>query len=392
MSLPAILLVAWLAAMFLLVLFPIAVGTAKVLWGRRSRRSQSACSPACNVDIVIPLRGVVPNQEAILASFLEQGHPAFRVSFIVESESDPANIILDKLCSRYGHARKLVAGLSSACAQKNHSLIAGVLALRPETYIIVFCDSTNVVRRDWLSRFTAPVATGKADVVTTFRSFKPEPESVAGVAQAIYASFVFLLITLQPKPWGGATAIRRTTFDRLNVIDAWSRTVVDDLVLGNILERAGIVVSVDPGSVLISPVTRQTVSGFLSYLDRQIMFPKFTNPGIWLGGLFATFNVAAAAAVAAVLAVASVFGLVSAWVGAAGLAFVGGLPLMSLAMRRVSAKSVSIGKWLLALYPCIFFVAFIFLRSIVRKYIIWHGRAYRPGPGGVVLETTFQLD
>ncbi|MCA1961298.1 MAG: glycosyltransferase [Desulfomonile sp.] len=392
MSLPAIVLVAWLAATFLLVLFTIAIGTVKVLWGRLARRSSTASTPTCKVEIVIPLRGVVPNQETILASFLEQDHPMCRVSFVVESESDPANTIVDRLCSRYDHARKLVSGLSSACAQKNHSLIAGVVALRPDTDIIVFCDSTNVVRGDWLSRFIAPIEAGEADVVTTFRSFKPEPESIAGVAQAIYASFLLLLITLQPKPWGGATAIRRATFDRLGVIDVWSRTVVDDLVLGNILESAGIAVCVDPDSVLISPVARQTVSGFLSYLDRQILFPKFTNPGIWLGGLIAHLNVTAAAVIASAAIVASVFRLASVWVGAAGLAYIVGLPLMSLAMRRVSATSVSVGKWLLALYPCIFLVAFIFLRSIVSKYIIWHGRAYRPGPGGVVQETTFQLD
>jgi hypothetical protein len=314
------------------------------------------------------------------------------VSFIVESETDPANVIVDRLCGRYARARKLVAGLSRGCAQKNHNLIAGVRSLRPETDIMVFCDSTNMVRRDWLVRFTQPIEAEQEDVVTTFRSFKPVPESIAGVAQAIYASWLLFLITLQPKPWGGATAIRRKTFEELDVLEIWSRTVVDDLVLGNILERAGIAVMVDTGLVLTSPVNRQTISGFLNYLDRQILFPKFTNPGIWFAALLGHLNVTAAAAAAALAAVLSVAGLVSTVAGLAGVGFLVGLALIALAMRRVSMASISVGKWLLALYPCIFLAAFIFLRSIARNYIMWHGRTYRPGPGGVVLETTFQAD
>lgn len=392
MSTPHLVLVAWLAATALLVLLPVGMGTARMLWQRRPRDNGSTRTPVCTVEILVPVRGVVPHQEEILESFLQQDYPTYGVSFIVESESDPANVTVNKLCSRHMRAGKLVAGLSHKCAQKNHNLIAGLRVLRPETDIIVFCDSTNVVRPDWLRRFTAPIEAGDTDVVTTFRSFRPEPESIAGVSQAIYASFLLLLITLQPKPWGGATAIRRETFEKLNVIEAWSRTVVDDLVLGNILERAGVAVTMDPDSVLTSPVTRQTVGGFLSYLDRQILFPKFTNPQLWLGTLLAHINVTAAAVISAMMAIMSIFGLVGASMGLAGLAFLGGLALISLVIRHVSGTTISTGRWLLALYPCIFLAAFIFVRSIMRNYIMWHGRTYRPGPGGVVLEITVQAD
>lgn len=384
-------LVAWLTATLVIVLLPIVVATARI-YVRRSRDGGSTHAPASPVEVLVPLRGVVPNQEAILESFLRQDHPSYCVSFIVESETDPANVIVDRLCGRYARTRKLVAGLSQGCAQKNHNLIAGVRSLRPQTDIIVFCDSTNMVRGDWLVRFTQPIEAGQADVVTTFRSFKPVPESIAGVAQAIYASWLLCLITLQPKPWGGATAIRRKTLEKLGVLETWSRTVVDDLVLGNILEAAGIAVRVDTGLVLTSPVNRQTIRGFLDYLDRQILFPKYTNPGIWFAALLGHLNLTAASAVAGIAVVLSVAGLVGTAAGLAGMGFLVGLSIISLAMRRISVVSISVGRWLLALYPCIFLAAFIFLRSIARNYIIWHGRTYWPGPGGVVLETTNLAD
>ena len=127
----------------------------------------------------------------------------------------------------------MFSGIAALCAQKNHNLLAGLRSLKPDTEILVFCDSTNMADPGWLGRFTKPLRNGDCQVVTTFRAFRPDPETLGGVCQAIYASFIRLLAAIKPTPWGGATAIRRETFERLNVAEAWSRTVVDDLILGN---------------------------------------------------------------------------------------------------------------------------------------------------------------
>jgi ceramide glucosyltransferase len=341
------------------------------------------------VDVLIPLKGLFPDQEFILSHLLEQKYADYRVIFILESERDPACEIVDQLLQKYPHARKVIAGVSVSNAQKNHSLLAGLRGVRPEAKILVFCDSTNVAPSHWLERFTAAVRNGEAEAVTTFRSFKPEPETLGAVCQAIYAAFVLLLAVSMPKPWGGATAIRRETFERLNVADDWAKTVVDDLVLGNVLERGRVGVRMETGCLLVSPLRNQTVRGFLSYLDRQILFPKFTNPGIWLTMLVVYLNLTLAFLVSVGVAGLSVAGWLGALPGLFACGFLVALFVVAVILRSVNPFGISLRKWLLYFVPAMFFHAFVVVRSIFRNYIDWHGRRYWPGKGGVIVSTGF---
>ncbi|MDQ7782151.1 MAG: glycosyltransferase [Desulfomonilaceae bacterium] len=382
-----------LAVWFLLTVIPLVtvlvVGLTRIRAARRHRVTDEGPVPVSQVEILVPLKGRMPEQEKILTSLLEQRYPRYDVVFVLESEDDPGNVMVDELCSRYSHARKVISGVADVCAQKNHGLVAGVGNLRPETEILVFCDSTNAAAPDWLEYFTAPLRSGEAQAVSTFRAFDPRPETLAGVCQAIYASFILVLLMIKPKPWGGATGIRRAVFEALNVAEAWSRTVVDDLVLGNILDRARIDVHMRPRHLLRSPLRNQTVEGFLSYLDRQILFPKFTNPGIWFVTLTVILSLTLASYLSLAVTILFLFGYgepYGAWICLGFLAVLGSALLV---LRRVSPFPVSVAKWVSAFFPLLALASFVYLRSIVVNHIDWHGRRYRPGKGGVVLCTTY---
>jgi ceramide glucosyltransferase len=387
MSVPTGVLTIWLAFTAILFLLPLLLGILTLRSAAVQTSGERRVAPPVPLELLVPLKEVSSGQEQTLLSLLNQSHPTYRVLFILESEGDPANRMVDELCQRYSHAQKIISGLSTGCAQKNHNLIAGIQSLRPETEIIVFCDSSNLAPPDWLLRFTEPLETGVSEVVSTFRAFEPKPETLGGVSQAIYGSFVLLLDVLRPKPWGGATAIRRETFEKLNVTAAWARTVVDDLILGNVLEGRRISILLDARNLLKSPLRNQSVAGFLSYLDRQILFPKFTNPGIWAVTLAAHMTVTLAVLVSVIIGlVLFPLGLAGPAIGWASYAYLASLLLTALLLRILSPFPVSLAKWLISFLPCIFLIAFIFLRSVFRNYIVWHGRKYRTGFEGVVLE------
>jgi hypothetical protein len=229
---------------------------------------------------------------------------------------------------------------------------------------------------DWLNRITAPIRTGAVEAVTTFRAFDPRPETIWGVSQAIYAAFLLLLIVDKPKPWGGATAIARDTFNRLEVIEEWSRNVIDDLTLGNILDRAGIKILMDPQCVLRSPLPSQTLRGFAHYMDRQILFPKWTNPIIWAMTVLFYLDLALVILVTTIIVVMFPFGLVGPFLGVLSVAML---------LRSVNPFHIPVGSWLASFLPFIFVTGFVFLRSVFRNHIDWHGKKYWPGKGGVVL-------
>jgi ceramide glucosyltransferase len=351
----------------------------------RHRSYDEASVTRIPVEILVPVKGSLPYHKPVLRSLLEQRYEPYAVTFIVESADDPANRVVDELCAQYPIGRKLVSGLANCCAQKNHNLVEASKSLRPEAEILVFCDSTNLAEPDWLLGFTAPLRAGEAQVVTTFRAFDPRPETIAGMCQAVYAACIVVLNSIKSSPWGGATGIRRKTFETLKVADVWSRTVVDDLVLGNILREARVEVRFDPRSLLTSPLEHQTFRGLLSYLDRQILFPKFTNPGIWVSSLVCSVILTVGLTLA--LSVAALYppgytGALPTWVS---IACLGLIALAGMALRSLSPIRLSASRWLFSIVPLLIVGCFVFLRSIFVNRIDWHGTKYYPGSSGVVL-------
>ncbi len=386
MSFNLTIMLGWFAMSVLPVVLVMTVGLARV----RLRKLPAGLRPEEGkprpTQVLVPVKGTIPQQEAILASLLEQTHTCYDLTFILESEDDPANETVDALCARYRHCRKLVAGIAEFCAQKNHNLIAGVRRLRPETEIVVFCDSTNTADPDWLRRFTNHLGPGGAQVVTTFRIFNPLPQGVWGICQAVYGAVLFVALTVKPKPWGGATAIRRDILAQLDVAEAWGKTIVDDLVLGNLLDKAGFKVFVAFDCRLTSPLHNQSLNGFMNYLDRQLVFPKFTNPGIWIASLIVLANLSAVTGVAFVLPWLSLTGVMDASFGWAGLGFLLLVPCAVVPLRFLNPFGIGLSKWAACTFPLIFLSAYLLVRSVFRDYLIWHGKRYRAGRGGVVTE------
>ena len=58
------------------------------------------------MEILVPIKGVLPDQEKILESLLRQDYPSYNVIFLIESEEDPAGSLVDSLSSRFPHAQK----------------------------------------------------------------------------------------------------------------------------------------------------------------------------------------------------------------------------------------------------------------------------------------------
>jgi glycosyltransferase involved in cell wall biosynthesis len=375
----------WLAFTAMVISAGMGIGAWKISRKRASLEGTSSNSHFPPLEIVVPVTGQFPNQELILSTLLEQTYPGYGLIFVVESENDSANEVVDRLCTSHSQGRKVISGVASQGAQKNYNLIAGVRHLKPETEIIVFCDSTNAADPGWLERFSLPLRNSQAQVVSTFRTFRANPQTTGGVSQMMYGAFLRILATIKPKPWGGATAIRRDLFQRLHVVDAWANTVVDDLVLGNLLDEAGVPVQMDPFNLLTSPLARQTVSGFLQYLDRQIIFPKFTNPGMWLTTVLGVTNFGAALVASFCGVVLFALGKVSVAAGLASLAFPTWLAGCLWSVHAVDRTPVPLKKWLYTFVPFISCGVFLCVRSVFHNYVDWHGRRYYTGKKGVVL-------
>jgi len=192
-----------------------------------------------------------------------------------------------------------------------------------------------------------------------------------------------------PMPWGGGTAIRRDSFERLGVVSVWATNVNDDLVLGNSIRRRDIGMKVDLCNRLRTPLHNQSLNGFLIFLDRQILNPKFTNPVFWLVLLLMVGNTFVVAMTATLLSVALFLGISEGVCGWAALASLGLIVFGLLLLRSIHPVAIPSSIWLAASFVVLALCAYVCLRSIFRNYIFWHGRTYRAGRGGVVQEVLF---
>ncbi|MGC8603311.1 MAG: hypothetical protein ACP5VS_06465 [Desulfomonilaceae bacterium] len=336
------------------------------------------------IQVLIPITGVTDRSKELLHTLLVQDYPNYRVTFILEHEFDPAFDLVKEFCSSFGHVDFVLSGTASQSGQKNFALVQAISTLGPEVEIVVFCDSTNAAKPFWLRKITYPLRSGQFEVCSTFRSFSPDTINIPGVCQAIYASTVFALLTLIPKPWGGGTAILKKTFDRLQVAKVWASTVVDDLTLGNILSDAKVKIFISCENFLLSPMKKQTFRGLLAFLDRQILFPKFTNPGIW--AFTVLWHVCLCLSM-----IVSTLGLLSYFsgFGTSEYALMGGtfwIAVLTLVgfVRTVNQSGIHVMKWLEG-FPILILVAtFVCVRSVCLGHIDWHGKRYYCGKNGLV--------
>ena len=101
--------------------------------------------------------------------------------------------------------------------------------------------------------------------------------------------------------WGGSWAIRRETFEKLAVREAWKGTLSDDLVVSRIMRQHRLRVLFQPPCMVASPLDHNLRSMF-GFLRRQYLIGRFYAPKLWLAGL--SLGVATLAIVVGSLAMA----------------------------------------------------------------------------------------
>ena len=100
-----LILTVWLATATLSLLVAIALGLVKIRWSP-SHEPYGATEPcAPPLEVIVPLKGIVAGQEFALGSLLEQDYPNYEVIFVLETEYDSANAVVDRLLESYPFAR-----------------------------------------------------------------------------------------------------------------------------------------------------------------------------------------------------------------------------------------------------------------------------------------------
>ena len=236
-------------------------------------------------SVIVPGRGLEPGLAENLHTLLTQDYPAYEVLFVFDREDDPAIQVVEVLIKTSSVATKVViAGPATDSGQKVQNLRVAVTRIDPKSEVLVFVDTDARPERHWLRHLVAPLADEALGASSGYRWFVPLNGGIASRLRSVWNASIASALgsdTTKNFCWGGSTAIRRTTFERLKVSERWRGTVSDDFTLTRILREANLPIHFTP-KCLVPSFGDCDFKELLEFTTRQIKITRVYASHLWL--------------------------------------------------------------------------------------------------------------
>jgi ceramide glucosyltransferase len=277
------------ALFYFLAVVQIAVGAYLIWQGLQwlgYARRRMFTDPGFNaprVAVLCPCKGVEPGLERNLVALTEFSHQNYEIFFILALGSDPAHGIVKRVAAASRpKAHVIIAEAPEECGEKVNNLRVAIEQLSPDFEILVFADSDGRPGKNWLQRLTAPLADARVGATTTMRWLIPSRANLASALLAAWNAPIVTMLTEKGRNfcWGGGTAIRRSVFEQIGVLDDWRTSVSDDYSLTSALERTRRSILFVPECLTVSFVETD-FAGLLEFTNRQILITRVYSEKMW---------------------------------------------------------------------------------------------------------------
>jgi cellulose synthase/poly-beta-1,6-N-acetylglucosamine synthase-like glycosyltransferase len=177
----------------------------------------------------------------------------------------------------------VIAGNAIDCGQKVHNLRAAVSQVDLRSEVLVFVDTDARPHSGWLGSLVAPLADKNIGAATGYRWFIPIKGGFASHLRSVWnASIASALGERDDRNfcWGGSTAIRKSTFDELKILERWRGTVSDDFTMTRVLQESRQPIHFVP-SCLVPSFDDCTIKELLEFTNRQLKITRVYAPHLW---------------------------------------------------------------------------------------------------------------
>ncbi|HKY42925.1 MAG TPA: glycosyltransferase [Pyrinomonadaceae bacterium] len=232
-------------------------------------------------SVIVPGRGLEPGLAENLGTLLTQDYPAYEVLFVFDRADDPAIEVVKQLTTT---SKIVIAGPATDSGQKVHNLRVAVTRIDPKSEVLVFVDTDARPEQQWLRHLVAPLADETLGASSGYRWFVPLNGGIASRLRSVWNASIASALGSDTKKnfcWGGSTAIRRTTFERLNVSERWRGTVSDDFTLTRVLREANLPIHFTP-NCLVPSFGDCDFKELLEFTTRQIKITRVYASHLWL--------------------------------------------------------------------------------------------------------------
>ncbi len=352
--------------------------------------------PTGRAMVLAPCKGIDVSLEENLRRLFDQDYDDYEITFIVQSEADPAHDLICRLMAEETgvRSRLVVSGRAEDCGQKVHNLRVATARLPREVKYLVFVDSDAQPRRDWLRVLIARLDRKKIGAATSYRWFVPSRPSLANhLLYSINCGVTMLFGAAGPNlVWGGSWAIRRRVFEAIELRREWQGTLSDDLVASRVLRRHRLHVDFEPACMVASPLDGNLPQA-CSFLRRQYVIGRSYIRAWWaIALLIVTLSNLAFWVNLAVAAWCLATGTTWGWLPAGVCAVLYGQnvfrarisqDLIQLCFPHLRHSLRSARLFDIWAGPLVGLVNWIgLIGSIIGRQINWRGIVYRLCPGG----------
>ncbi len=279
------------------------------------------------VSVIVPCRGVDEGFRRNLSALFEQNYPKYEIIFVFDDEKDQAfravedlvesntdkfradetgnspGKIIDVLngsnvpLSQRADIEKLVtvkyviAGRAEDEGQKVRNLRQAVLETAAHSEIFVFVDSDARPTANWMRDLIAPLEDETVGAATGYRWFISKSGGFSSQLRSVWNASIASALGANGKSnfcWGGATAIRRATFEKLNIREKWRGTLSDDFTVTRVLKEASLPICFVP-QALTATVEDCSFSELLEFTTRQMKITRVYAPHLWKASFAGSF-------------------------------------------------------------------------------------------------------
>ncbi len=253
-------------------------------------KQTSDFTPFCS--IIAPCRGLDDDLKFNLAALFEQDFPAYEIIFAVDDEHDESVAVIEELIAAEHYrnsvlARFIVAGKAEHESQKVHNLRQAVLEVSGESKAFVFVDSDARPNRNWLRHLIAPLQDETVGCTTGYRWFMQKNGGFSSHLRVVWNASVASALGANLKSnfcWGGSMAMRRETFEKLNMREKWRGTLSDDFAVTRAMKEAKLPIRFVP-QCLTATVEDCTFRELLEFSTRQMKITRTYAPNLWKASL-----------------------------------------------------------------------------------------------------------
>ncbi|MEO8042116.1 MAG: glycosyltransferase family 2 protein [Acidobacteriota bacterium] len=250
--------------------------------------------------IFAPCRGVDQGMLENLDAFLSQDYPEYEVVFIVDEANDEATGLIE---SAWREARRpvklVVAPKATDSSQKVTNLCEAIPYADAASEVFVFVDSDSRPPKNWLGNLVAPLEDVTIGAATGYRWFISKNETFASEMRNMWNASIASALGPNRKTnfcWGGATAIRRDVFERLDIREKWRGTLSDDFTVTRAVKAAGLEIYFVPRALTPS-IEDCSMRELVEFTTRQMKITRVYSPDLWVmsfvgSGLFNTVMIA----------------------------------------------------------------------------------------------------